>query len=73
MDVWMKRIMEQMYFDGRDTKKTEIEAFAVKKFGKLGGYAQQYLLIMQEQHCLSRMGLQRLNKTYFYIFLENKG
>ena len=43
VDVWMKRIMEQMYFDGRDTKKTEIEAFAVKKFGKLGGYAQQYL------------------------------
>ncbi len=43
VDVWMKRIMEQMYFDGRDTKKPEIEAFAVKKFGDLGGYAQQYL------------------------------
>lgn len=43
VDVWMKRIMEQMYFDGKDTKKTDIEAFAVKKFGNLGGYAQQYL------------------------------
>lgn len=43
VDVWMKRIMEQMYFDGKDTKKTDIEAFAVKKFGDIGGYAQQYL------------------------------
>ena len=43
VDVWMKRIMEQMYFDGKDTKKPDIEAFAVKKFGDIGGYAQQYL------------------------------
>ena len=43
VDVWMKRIMEQMYFDGKDTKKQDIEAFAVNKYGDLGGYAQQYL------------------------------
>lgn len=43
VDVWMKRIMEQMYFDGKDTKKQDIEVFAVNKFGDLGGYAQQYL------------------------------
>lgn len=43
VDVWMKRIMEQMYFDGKDTKKQDIEAFAVEKFGDIGGYAQQYL------------------------------
>lgn len=43
VDVWMKRIMEQMYFDGKDTKKQDIEAFAVNKLGDLGGYAQQYL------------------------------
>ena len=43
VDVWMKRIMEQMYFDGKDIKKQDIEAFAVNKFGDLGGYAQQYL------------------------------
>ena len=43
VDVWMKRIMEHMYFDGKDTKKSDIEAFAVNKFGDLGGYAQQYL------------------------------
>ena len=46
VDVWMKRIMEQMYFDGKDTKKQDIEAFAVNKFGDLGGYAQQYLSLI---------------------------
>lgn len=43
VDVWMKRIMEELYFDGKDTKKADIEAFAAEKFGELGGYAQQYL------------------------------
>lgn len=43
VDVWMKRIMEQMYFGGEDRSKAELEAFAVEKFGEYSGYAQQYL------------------------------
>ena len=42
VDVWMKRIMERVYF-GEDTKKEVIMEFAKKRFGELGGYAQQYL------------------------------
>ena len=42
VDVWMKRIMEYMYF-GEDTKKDVIEKFAHEKYGKYAGYAQQYL------------------------------
>lgn len=42
VDVWMKRIMEYMYF-GEDTKKEVIEQFAYEKFGENAGYAQQYL------------------------------
>lgn len=42
VDVWMKRIMEYMYFN-QDTKKEVIESFAYEKFGKYAGYAQQYL------------------------------
>ncbi len=42
VDVWMKRIMEYMYFE-QDTKKDVIEAFAYDKFGEYSGYAQQYL------------------------------
>jgi len=43
IDVWIKRIMEAMYFDGEETSKEEIAAFAKETFGELGGYAQQYL------------------------------
>ncbi len=42
VDVWMKRIMEYMYFDEPQDKKV-IEAFAMEKYGNLAGYAQQYL------------------------------
>ena len=43
VDVWIKRIMETMYFDGVDTPKDKIAAFAKEQFGELGGFAQQYL------------------------------
>ena len=44
VDVWIKRIMEEMYFH-EDTNKKVIENFARKKFGEYGGYAQQYLFM----------------------------
>ncbi len=43
VDVWIKRIMETMYFDGVDTPKDKIAAYAKEHFGELGGFAQQYL------------------------------
>ena len=42
VDVWIKRIMEHCYFDCEQSIKT-ISDLAQKKFGSLGGYAQQYL------------------------------
>lgn len=42
-DVWIKRIMEFFYFDGKDTKMDIIEEYARGKFGNLAGFAQQYL------------------------------
>ena len=42
IDVWIQRIMENMYFHRAATKQ-EIEALADQRFGRLGGYAQQYL------------------------------
>ncbi len=41
VDVWVKRVMEQTYFE-KETSKEEIQKFAMKKFGEYGGYAQQY-------------------------------
>ena len=42
VDVWVKRIMEQLYFK-KDTPKDKIVKFAEERFGEYGGYAQQYL------------------------------
>ena len=42
VDVWVKRIMEQVYFN-EDTPNEKIMAFAKENFGEYGGYAQQYL------------------------------
>ncbi|MFQ7395681.1 MAG: hypothetical protein ACLRMX_11630 [Lachnospira eligens] len=36
VDVWIKRIMETMYFGGVDTPKDKIAAFAKERFGELG-------------------------------------
>lgn len=42
VDVWMKRIMEELYFH-QDTKKDAIEKFACELYGTNAGFAQQYL------------------------------
>lgn len=44
VDVWIKRIMEELYFH-EDTDKRIIEQYAGEKFGEYGGYAQQYLFM----------------------------
>jgi len=43
VDVWIKRIMEYLYFDGQKTAVSKIEQFGIDRFGAYGGYAQQYL------------------------------
>lgn len=40
LDVWMKRVMEQLY--GQKSPK-EMKTFAERTFGSYGGFAQQYL------------------------------
>lgn len=42
IDVWIKRIMEAVYFEG-ETPKDKIAQKASELFGEYGGYAQQYL------------------------------
>ena len=43
VDVWIQRIMEELYYNGEKTKKEVIIDFAKEQFGEYGGYAQQYL------------------------------
>ncbi|WP_326908741.1 DNA-3-methyladenine glycosylase family protein [Sedimentibacter sp. MB31-C6] len=42
VDVWVRRVMQTLYVD-KNTSDKEIRQFAENKFGKLSGYAQQYL------------------------------
>ncbi|SHJ00995.1 DNA-3-methyladenine glycosylase family protein [Parasporobacterium paucivorans] len=42
IDVWIKRIMGEVYF-GREASPAEIQKLAEERFGEYGGYAQQYI------------------------------
>lgn len=42
VDVWVRRVLEELYFDHRPTEK-EISAFVSEYFGEMAGFAQQYL------------------------------
>ena len=43
IDVWIKRVTEYCWFGGREQSIQALSEFADKKFGALGGIAQQYL------------------------------
>lgn len=43
IDVWVKRTMERIYFNGKDMKINDLHEFAAERFGRYCGYAQQYL------------------------------
>lgn len=43
MDVWIRRVMSELYFNGGEASSREVHEFAAEKFGGYAGYAQQYL------------------------------
>lgn len=49
VDVWMRRIMEQLYFK-KKCSISEIADYASNKFGEFSGYAQQYLFYYALNH-----------------------
>ena len=42
-DVWIKRIMQELYFEGRNIPEKQIADFGREYFGKYAGYAQEFL------------------------------
>ncbi len=42
IDVWVKRTIESIYFNGKKKKMREIQEFSYEKWGRMRGYAQQY-------------------------------
>jgi N-glycosylase/DNA lyase len=43
IDVWVRRVMERLYFDGKQTPASRIKGFAQERWGHHAGFAQQYL------------------------------
>ncbi len=43
VDVWIKRAMETLYFNGEEQKTETIQSFAQEKFGEYSGIVQQYI------------------------------
>ena len=42
-DVWIKRIVSHLYFDGKDISVSKVREFGMEEFGKNAGYVQLYL------------------------------
>lgn len=52
IDVWVRRVMNELYIKNPDetkVKKEEIEKIAYEKFGNLAGIAQQYLFYWKRE------------------------
>ena len=49
IDVWVKRVMSELYFDNKEQKPKIILDFANKQFGELAGLAQQYLFYWRRE------------------------
>ncbi len=45
VDTWIKKIMQELYFDNKEVSNKEIRKFADSYFGQYAGYAQQYLFM----------------------------
>ena len=42
-DVWIKRIVSYLYFDGKDIKVEKVREFGMDEFGDYAGYVQLYM------------------------------
>ena len=42
-DVWIKRIVSYLYFDGEDIKVEKVREFGMEEFGEYAGYVQLYM------------------------------
>ncbi len=54
VDVWIKRAMEVLYFEGEDQKLEDIQSFAEGKFGKYSGIVQQYIFYYARENELGK-------------------
>jgi N-glycosylase/DNA lyase len=56
IDVWVKRVMEELYL-GREATIKEISEFSAGYFGDLSGIAQQYLFYYAREHSIGQKSI----------------
>ncbi len=57
VDVWIKRIICNLYFNGKDISVPKIRLFGIERYGKYAGYVQLYLF-----HYARKSGLMKALK-----------
>jgi len=61
IDVWIRRVVQELYFDGREVPLDELQGFARDKWGKHAGYANQFLFHYARLHKIGTNTNSRLN------------
>lgn len=55
IDVWVRRVISNLYFNGEEQSLKTIARFAEDKWGELAGYAQQYLFYFARSGEMDKM------------------
>lgn len=55
IDVWVRRVISSLYFNGEEQSLKTIARFAEDKWGELSGYAQQYLFYFARSGKMNKM------------------
>ena len=50
IDVWIRRVVQELYFGGREVPLNDLQAFASDKWGEHAGYANQFLFHYARLH-----------------------
>jgi N-glycosylase/DNA lyase len=54
VDIWMERVIKEEYVGAKKVKLKDLAEFGRKRWGKMAGYAQQYLYHWRRLHGKSR-------------------
>ena len=52
VDVWVKRVISELYFNKKEQTPNVIHEFAEKQYGNLAGLAQQYLFYWRRENSI---------------------
>lgn len=69
VDVWIKRVMETLYF-GKEVNKNLVSDLGREKFGKYAGVAQQYLFYYGRENAIGKQKWKSSERKNFFIIID---